>query len=79
LVRRELRSQFDDVLTRQLEEVYAKRFKSYSDDKLLYVETEPLWEPGRKWYLAELENRGLAAKRKSWESASTGGTGYGSE
>jgi hypothetical protein len=58
LVRKEVRSQFDDALTRQVE-VYAKRFKSCSDDDLLYFYTETLSEPDRKWYLAELQKRGL--------------------
>jgi serine/threonine protein kinase len=78
LVRRELRSQFDDVWTRQLEEAYAKHFKSFSDDKLLDVDAQTLPEPGRKWYLAELQKRGLQ-QRASGESASTLGTGYGGE
>jgi hypothetical protein len=51
-----LRAEIDEPAA---EEDYANHFVEFSDDELLDVDIQALPESGRKWYRAELEQRGL--------------------
>jgi len=57
--RQRLRTEIDEP---SAEEDYAKHFVDFSDDELLDADIQTLPESGRKWYLAELKQRGLEPK-----------------
>ena len=54
--RKRLRTEIDEPLS---EQNYTRHFEEFSDDELLNVDSASLPESGRKYYLAELEKRGL--------------------
>jgi hypothetical protein len=53
---RRLRTEIDEPLS---EQNYTNHFEEFSDDELLDLDAQTLPEGGRKYYLAELEKRGL--------------------
>jgi hypothetical protein len=57
-----LRTEIDEP---SAEEDYAKHFVDFSEDELLDVDIQTLPESGRKWYLAELKQRGLKQKARA--------------
>jgi hypothetical protein len=57
-----LRAEIDEP---SAEEDYANHFVEFSDDELLDVDFQSIPESGRKWYRAELEQRGLEPRALS--------------
>ncbi len=57
-----LRTEIDEP---SAEEDYANHFVEFSDDELLDIDIQTLPENGRKWYRAELEQRGLEPRALS--------------
>lgn len=59
---RRLRTEIDDP---SAEQDYANHFVEFSDDELMDVDVQSIPESGRKWYCAELEQRGLESRAPS--------------